>query len=70
MVDVKHDRSLSEPLTTCGHDPRPEYRAFNLIPNFVERVHKSLDPNLKDFVHELSDSFFCLWTGWIVWYGC
>ena len=69
MVDFKHVHSCSEPFSTGGDDPRSENRAFDLIPNFVERVHESLDPNLKNFVHELPDSFFCLWTGRVMGYG-
>lgn len=70
MADPKDFRVYSQPFSASGDDPRPKYRAFDLISNFVERVQESLDPDFKDLVHELSDGFFCLWTSRIVWYGC
>ena len=59
----------SQPFSAGRDDPRPEYRAFDLGANSVEWVHKCLDPDLKNFVHELSDGFLCLWTGRVVRYG-
>jgi hypothetical protein len=69
MFDPKDFRVDSQPFSTSGDDPRPEYGAFDLISKFVERIQESLNPDFKDLVHELSDSFFCLWASRIVWYG-
>jgi hypothetical protein len=70
MVDLKDFHNYSQPFSASGDDPRPKYGALDLISNFVERIQKSLHPDFKDLVHELSDGFFCLWTSRIVWYGC